>query len=107
MTDYIAPKAKHAAAKTTPGRPSSVVSKLKAGITDAIARHHERTVSLRVHAATRQDGLVTEVTPAEPERASGFSWKSPFRRVANWFGAVYVAHEARILALRVYDRKRG
>ena len=31
---------------------------------------------------------------------------SPFNRIANWFGAVYAAHEARLIALRVYDRRR-
>ena len=118
MTEKNAPLAKDPAAEKTATRPSSVVSKLTSRMTNAIERHHRNTAALRVYGTARHEGLKTGLrldeaadiaeSTAQPARETDASESvSRFARVASWFGTVYAAHEARLAALRVYDRKRG
>ncbi len=93
-----------------------VTSSLKSRVLEAIEAHHQRMVSLRDYEVTRHDWASTaagaSATVAEPDaqpaqQVDGNAWLRPITLIANWFGAVYAAHEARVAALRVYSRERG
>lgn len=116
MTEKIAPRAKDAAAEMTAARPSSVVSKLTSRMANAIEQHHRNIAALRVYGTPRHDGLkigsradepvdIAETTAQPAPVTDAGKSVSRFARVAKWFGAVYAAHEARMAALRVYDRR--
>lgn len=115
MTEYTAVKPKPAAGNPLASRCLRVLSKLKSWTSGAIELHHERVVSLRVHGATRLDGLDTvtrssaRVNDSESRAAAASDDVKPYtprRRLLGWFAAVYAAHVARLIALRVYDHRR-
>ena len=120
MTEHTATENKNA-----PAGGLSALARLKTWIVDAMERHHQRVVSLRVYPSTQLDNVYPTTRPddssgdrdsraaaadsealANTEKDIGHR-VSPLRRVADWFRAVYAEHDANLIALRVYGRKRG
>ncbi len=96
---------------------AQMMSNLKSRVTDLIAAHGSRVVSLRVYSAKRSDGLATAPGSKRPAAAScdsatvtssrnrdagaGFLTRMKKRIIS-----LYREHEFRVAALRVYSGKR-
>ena len=102
-------------AKPRKGLLSGALTRLKSSLANIVEAHHQRALSLRVYAHCRVEGRVSDVEPVAqtaPPQASVTRDKSP-GWVAGFLSGLrkrsvglYAAHEARLIALRVYDRAR-
>ena len=85
-----------------------ILSNLTSWFAKLLEAHHRRTVSLRVFDASRLDGSACAgQSHPETNRAVALRQGDNFpRNLKNWLMGCYRAYEARVIALRVYDRSR-